>query len=577
MSIVIGIDLGTSTTEAAVYRNGKPEMLLTADGKTIVPSFAGIAQDGNWIVGDKAKAQALLYPENTAMEIKRRMGKGELISLGNQKYSPVTLSARILEYVKNYAGEYLQEEVTRAVISVPAYFDDIQRSETIKAGELAGFQVERILNEPTAAAMSYGLEHMDEESHILVYDLGGGTFDVTLLEMFDGVLEVKASSGDNELGGKDFDQKLIDYLVGQFHSKHGINLKKDRFAMMKIRDEAEACKIALSTQDSYRVLIPMIAKKEKAPLELDETITADQFKKMTADLIERTHKPILTVLEDGKCDKDRIDRIILVGGSTRMPLVTEDIESFLQMEPSRAVDPDFAVAQGAAIQAGIIAGVIDPEEGLVMTDVNPYTLGIEVVTHDSMDRMSVIIPRNVTIPTSRTEMYYTFRDYQTAADIRVFQGESMIASSNHFLGDFRISGIPAKRAGKEAISVTFSYDLNGMLDVQAMIVSNRKKASIQIDMTDSVPEKDDGPADGEENMDTSRWQEAPEAEEYRALIRRAERMKKKAYDKGMKDEGRMLEKAIELMKKTIILGNRETMEEAEDALFMVIKTIGLML
>ena len=577
MSIVIGIDLGTSTTEAAIYRNGKPEMLLNADGRIIVPSFVGISQDGNWIVGDKAKAQALLYPENTAMEIKRMTGKGELIPLGNQKYSPVTLSAKILEYVKTYAAEYLKEEVSRAVISVPAYFDDIQRSETIKAGEMAGFQVERILNEPTAAALSYGLEHMEEESHILVYDLGGGTFDVTLLEMFDGVLEVKASSGDNELGGKDFDQKLIDYLLGEFHSKHGINLKKDRFAMLKIRDEAEACKIALSTQDSYRVLIPMITRKGKTPLELDETVTADQFRKMTADLIERTHKPIRTVLEDGKCDRDKIDKIILVGGSTRMPLIAEDIESFLQMKPSRAVDPDFAVAQGAAIQAGIIEGIIDPEEGLMMTDVNPYTLGVEVVENDSLDRMGVVIPRNVTIPTSRTEVFYTFHDYQTAADIRVFQGESMIASSNHFLGDFRIGGIPAKKAGKEAIRVTFSYDLNGMLDVQAMIVSNRKKASIQIDMTNPVSKDNTGLPDDLHNVDTSRWQDAPGAEQYRALIRRAERLKKKAEDRGRKDDGKLLGHSLEMMKMAIILGDKETMEQVEDILFQTVETIGLML
>ena len=356
MSYIIGIDLGTSTTEAAVFRAGKPEMILNFEHEIITPSVIGLDEGGDWIAGEKAKAQALLRPDSTALEVKRKIGKGELIPLGRRKFSPVTLSAKLLEYVREFASEFLGEEVSRAVISVPAYFNDIQRRETLRAGELAGFQVERILNEPTAAALSYGLDHMEEESHILVYDLGGGTFDVTLLEMCEGILEVKASSGDNELGGKDFDQKLVDCLLDRFRRRHGISLADDRFAMVKIRQEAENCKIALSRQESYRVLIPMIAVKDGEPAELDEMITRSEFEQMTADLLERTHAPIDVVLADSGIMASGIDKVILVGGSTRMPMVAKDILSYLGISPVEAVDPDYAVAQGASVQAGIISG-----------------------------------------------------------------------------------------------------------------------------------------------------------------------------------------------------------------------------
>ncbi len=561
---IIGIDLGTSTTEAAIYRDGKTEMILTFDNKAIVPSVVGIDESGNWVVGERAKAQLLLSPEKTAMEVKRKIGKGEDIILGGQPYTPAALSAKILEYVRTYAGHYLGEEVSRAVVSVPAYFDDIQRHETLLSGTMAGFQVERILNEPTAAALCYGLDHMDEESHVLVYDLGGGTFDVTLLEMFEGILEVKASSGDNELGGKDFDQKVIDYLVKKFRDSYGIDLNEDRHAMVRIRDEAEACKIALSTDASYRIQLPMIAKKEGRPLAIDETISAEQFRSLTADLVARTHRPIDVVLSDGGITPSQIDHIILVGGSTRMPMIAQDIASYLGKEPSRAVDPDYAVAQGAAIMAAMIEGKIDPAEGLVMTDVNPYTLGLQVFDGFSYDVMSVVIPRNVTIPVEKTRIYRTYEHNQREADIRVYQGESEIASSNHFLGEFRIGGIPPKKAGKEKIRVTFSYDINGLLNVSAVIESTGHEASIQINMNESAPE--DPFRDDEEMVDISKWKDVEGSEPYRAIIRRTERLIRQGRtfkEKEVTEAVDSLQEVVDLLKRTIVLEEWESAEKIE--------------
>lgn len=521
MRTIIGIDLGTSTTETAIIRDGKPVMIFNLENEIVTPSAIGIGPDGNFLIGEKARAQYLLSPENTTIEVKRKIGTKEKIKLGSQSYSPVELSAKLLEYVKTYASEYLQEEVTRAVISVPAYFDDIQRQATVEAGTKAGLEVERILNEPTAAALSYGLEHMEEESHILVYDLGGGTFDVTLLEMFDGVLEVKASSGDNQLGGKDFDEKIMDWLIEQFQQKHEILLRNNKYAMVKIKEEAERCKKALSTESSYHILVPMIAEKAGEPLALDETITVAQFEEMTQELIDRTHEPIDVVLADSEVLPSEIDRVILVGGSTRMPLVAKDIQEYLHIEPSQAVNPDFAVAEGAAIQAGIIAGSISPEDSIMMTDVNPYTLGIRAMDGMTDDRMSVVIPRNVTIPTTRNHIYYTSWDYQTEAHIDVYQGESSYASKNHFLGNFIVHNIPPRKAGTEKINVEFSYNMNGMLNVKASILSTGEDASIEINMmqeTDAAKEK----------IDVSRWKEAAHSRQFRTIIRRTERILKDA-------------------------------------------------
>lgn len=558
MNTVIGIDLGTSTTEAAVIRDGKPVMIFNMEKEIITPSAIGIDGNGNWVIGEKARAQYLLSPRNTAIEVKRKIGTDEKITLGRQTYTPVGLSAKLLEYVKIYASEYLEEEVTRAVISVPAYFDEIQRQATVRAGLEAGLQVERILNEPTAAALSYGLEHMEEESHILVYDLGGGTFDVTLLEMFDGVLEVKASNGDNQLGGKDFDEKLMEWLNGQFQKKHGVDLRKDTYAMVKLKEEAERCKKTLSTEPACHVLVPMIMEKAGEPLTLDETVTAEQFEELTKELLERTHRPIDVVLADSGVLPKEIDRVILVGGSTRMPIVAKDIERYLGIAPSQAVNPDYAVAEGAAIQAGIIQGTIRQEDSIMMTDVNPYTLGIRVEDGMTDDRMSVIIPRNVTIPTTRSQIYYTSWDYQTEAHIEVYQGESAIASSNHFLGDFVVQDIPIQKAGEEKIGVEFSYNMNGMLDVKATILSTKADASIKINMLET--------RETEEQIDVSKWREAPDAKQYRTIIRRAEKALKNPeiqYQPFFEED---LKESLYFLKRALVTEDPVAAKEAEEEL-----------
>ena len=522
MSALIGIDLGTSTTEAAIYRNGKPEIILNLEGESVIPSAVGLDDAGNWVAGSRAKSQYLLAPERTAIEVKRKTGAGAWITLGKSRYAPVDLQSRLLSYVRAYASEYLGENVERAVISVPAYFDHAQRAETILAGEKAGFVVDRILNEPTAAAMSYGLEHMEENSHILVYDLGGGTFDVTLLEMFSGVLEVKASAGDNQLGGKDFDERLMRELFRRFKKKHHVDLSMDRMAAARVRDAAETCKIALSSGESAQVLLPALCVVKGQPAEMNEIITRAEFETLTADLLARTHAPIETVLTDAKLENEQIDRIILVGGSTGMPMVARDLEAYLGKAPAPAVDPQFAVAMGAAIQAGIISGEIDPMEGLVMTDVSAYSLGVRAGDRSGdYDRMSVIIPRNITIPTKRTETYYTSADWQTVAKIEVYQGESRLVSRNLFLGQFDIRGIPPKREGEEEIEVTFAYDQNAMLSVTARIVSTGKEAAIDINLKNPASA---GEQEAKSPADPDAWKNAPGAKEYRSIIRSVERM-----------------------------------------------------
>lgn len=560
MGAMIGIDLGTSTTEAAVYRNGNKEMIPNLAGSVITPSAVGIDDGGNWVTGERAKAQYLLSPENTAIEVKRKTGTGESVLLGKNRYSPVDLQARLLSYVRTYASEYLGEDVDRAVISVPAYFNETQRRETILAGERAGFSVERILNEPTAAALSYGLDHMEEESHVLVYDLGGGTFDVTLLEMFDGVLEVKASSGDNQLGGKDFDEKLMTFLFDRFREKHQKDLSGDRYAWARVKEEAEKCKIVLSEQDSCHVLIPAICAIKGAPVELDETVTREQFEGMCRDLLQRTHHPIDVALGDAEISEEQIDRIILVGGSTRMPMVSRDIEAYLGKAPDEVVNPDYAVAEGAAIQAGIIDGEISSENSLVMTDVNPYTLGIRTSDGLDGDNMSVIIPRNVTIPTTRTERYRTAHSYQTKARIEVYQGESMIASHNHFLGRFEIDKIPPKPAGREEVDVRFSYDLNGTLNVTAILLSTGKEASIQINMTAE-----------EEETDLSAWKDAEGAKAYRAVIRTAERTLSGKSGDLPSGARRVLQETLDDLKRALVSGDAEEAASVADELAELIR------
>lgn len=557
---VIGIDLGTATTEAAVFRNGKAEMIRNPEGNIVTPSVVGLDESGNFIVGEKAKAQYLMAPDRTAIEVKRKIGSGERIRLGRQSFTPIELSARLLEYVRRYASDYLDEEISRAVISVPAYFDDIQRQAVVEAGKRAGFTVERIINEPTAAALSYGISHMEEESHILIYDLGGGTFDVTLLELFEGVLEVKASSGDNQLGGKDFDERLIGWLRERFEKKHGVNLEGNVYALARLKEQAEKCKIALSAQQEETIQIPLLAEKNGMPLALEEVITREQLEGLIRDLIDRTHAPIQVALDDSGVDRKDLDLALLVGGSTRVPMVARDLENYLEMEPKTEIHPDYSVAEGAAIQAAIISGAIDRVDSIVMTDVNPYTLGVRALADFSDDYMSVIIPRNVTIPVTRHQQYYTSFPNQEEARIDVYQGESRVASRNHKLGTCLVKGIPHGPAGKEAVDVAFSYNQNGILHVSAVLVSTGEEVGVTINMME---------AGAGERVDVSGWKLSPAAAEYRSVLRRSEKFLKsaqanKAEDEATEERNRELEELIYQLKKAILEENLEEADYLED-------------
>lgn len=554
--IIIGIDLGTTTTEAAIFRNGKTEMILNVNHEIVTPSAVGIDETGNFIIGEKAKAQFLLAPERTAIEIKRKLGSKEKILLGNQPFSPVELSAKLLAHVRYYASQYLGCEVNRAVISVPAYFDDIQRQEVVEAGRQAGFTVERIINEPTAAALSYGINHMEDESHILIYDLGGGTFDVTLLELFEGVLEVKASSGNNQLGGKDFDEALITWLNNRFQEQHNVDLRKNPYAMARLKEQAETCKIALSTQEEYTIELPFLTEKNGTPLALEETVSRSQFETLIRGLLESTHIPMQITLDDSGIRPEDLDYVLLAGGSTRIPLVAQDIEAFLGIAPKTEIHPDYSIAEGTAIQAAIISGELTGSNSIIMTDVNPYTLGVRAVNFYSDDYMSVVIPRNITIPVTRHQIYHTYVDGQQKAEIQVYQGESRIASQNHLLGKFTVDNIPYAAAGEEAVDVSFSYNQNGMLHVSAMLVSTGQEASMSINMMDADPA-------AEEQIDTSAWKTSPIAGDYRGLIRRSEKCLKELTAKSDEYTAELaeeLEEKLYLLKKAII---EEDMTEAD--------------
>ena len=563
MSKIIGIDLGTTNSCVAVLEGGVPHVITNPEGNRTTPSVFAIKGDEE-LVGETAKRQAVTNVKNTVSSIKRKMGTDEKVEINGRKYSPEEISAKILMKLKSDAESYLGEKVTKAVITVPAYFNDAQRQATKNAGKIAGLDVERIINEPTAAALSYGLDHMEEESYVLVYDLGGGTFDVTLLEMFEGVLEVKASAGDNQLGGKDFDEALITWLRNRFEIKQGISLEGNVYAAAKLKEEAEKCKIALSTQDSVQVQIPMLAEKNGIPAALEETVTREFFEELIGDLIKRTHNPVRRVLEDAGIAKEELDHILLVGGSTRVPLVARDIEALLGKKPDHAIDPDFSVAQGAAIQAGIIAGELDGADALIMTDVCPYTLGIQVWDGITADCMSTIIPRNTTIPVTKKETYWTSWDYQNKTEIAVYQGESRQVSRNHFLGNFMLEGIPERKAGEESIDVEFSYNQNGILDVKATIVSTHKDMAVTIDLMDS----------GKKKTDVSEWKQSSCAGEYRTVIRRGERFESRCKKNGEDELLAEIQELLYLLKKAILEENTEEADDLADEIRELIELEG---
>ena len=478
MSKVIGIDLGTTNSVVAVMEGGEPTVITNQEGSRLTPSVVGFSKNGERLVGQLAKRQAVSNPDRTVSSIKRHMGTSYKVEIDSKKYSPEEISAMVLQKLKNDAEKYLGETVTQAVITVPAYFSDSQRQATKDAGKIAGLEVLRIINEPTAAALAYGIDKTDDHT-VLVYDLGGGTFDVSILEMGDGVFEVLATNGDTHLGGDDFDQKIVDWLVSEFKKQEGIDLSSDKMAMQRLREAAEKAKIELSGVLTTNINLPFITAGADGPKHLDMDLTRAKFEEMTSDLVERTMGPTRQAMADAGLSASDIQKVILVGGSSRIPAVQEAIKKFIGKEPHRGVNPDECVAIGAAIQAGVLAGEV---KDVLLLDVTPLSLGIETLG----GVFTKIIDRNTTIPTSKKQVFSTATDNQPSVDIHVLQGEREMAADNKTLGRFELGGIPAAPRGVPKIEVAFDIDANGIVNVSAKDLGTGKEQKITITSSGSL-------------------------------------------------------------------------------------------
>ena len=561
MSKIIGIDLGTTNSCVAVLEGGAATVIPNPEGGRTTPSVVS-TKKGERIVGDAAKRQALTN-KDTISSIKRLMGSKEKVEMDGKKYTPEEVSAMILSYMKDYAEKYLGEKVTKAVITVPAYFNDAERQATKNAGKIAGLEVERIINEPTAAALAFGLDKQDKNQTILVYDLGGGTFDVSILELGDGIFEVKSTAGNNKLGGDDFDNALMDYIVAEFKKENGVDLTKDKLAMQRLKEVAEKAKKDLSGMTSTQISAPFISQGEDGPLHIDMNITRAKFEELIHDLVHSTLEPVRKALKDAKLSNKDIDKVILVGGSTRIPMVQELVEKELGQKPSHEVNPDEAVAMGAAIQGGVLTGEVND---IVLLDVTPLSLGIETLG----GVFTKLIDRNTTIPTSKSQVFSTAADNQPAVDIHVLQGERSMAADNKTLGHFQLTGIPAAPRGVPQIEVKFDIDANGIVNVTAKDLGTNKEQSITItagtNLTDEEIERMRKEAEEHKEEDEKRKAEADVRNEAEQMIFQTEKAIKDLGDKVDDKEKEEAEELIKELKDALEKDNIDDIKEKKDKL-----------